>query len=106
MTAQSQNPAGTLRNLVHRIAISNRDQPPASTGSRNRFNGEFDIIRLEVAPAFHLGLIALFRETLEVFRRDLGGDALPGEFPPASRWRRIIAGFLADVRVLGHRAIK
>ncbi len=81
MTAQSQNPAGTLRNLVHRIAVSNRDQPPASTGSRNRFMVNSIFCDCKVAPALDRGLVAILREALEIFRGDLfSRDAQPGEF--------------------------
>src|SRR6266481_9655109 len=71
---------------------------PGSAAALNRLpqplHGEFDILRLQVAPALDLGLVAVLREALEVFRRELlGGDALSGEL-------------LADVRVLRHPAIK
>ena len=52
----------------------------------------FDILRLEMAPALDRGLVATLREALEIFRGQLlSGRALPSEF-------------LADERVLGHRA--
>ena len=39
----------------------------------NLHHGEFDVRRLQVAPAFDLGLVALFRKTLEIFRGPLFG---------------------------------
>ena len=67
---------------------------PGSAAALNRLpqplHGEFDILRLQVAPALDLGLVAVFREVLEIFCSELlGGRSLPGEF-------------LADERVLGH----
>jgi hypothetical protein len=53
---------------------------------------EFDVLRLQVAPALHLGLVAVLREAPKVFRRKLSGShTLPSEF-------------LADEWVFGHRA--
>jgi hypothetical protein len=32
---------------------------------------ELDIVRLQMAPALDLGLVSIFREALEMFRREL-----------------------------------
>src|SRR5258708_7055904 len=51
---------------------------------------EFDVLRLQMPPAFNLSLVAILREALKVFRSVLaGGVALPREF-------------LADERVCWH----
>src|SRR3981081_2632822 len=64
----------------------------ASIGLAQPLHGEFDILRLQVAPAPHLGLVAVLGEALKVFRRKLSGShTLPSEF-------------LADEWVFGHRA--
>ncbi len=69
-----------------------RFQPRSATGvdrHAQALHGDFDILRLQVAPALDLGLVAVFREAFEIFRSQLlGGRSLPGEF-------------LADERVLG-----
>jgi hypothetical protein len=67
---------------------------PGSAAALNRLpqplHREFDILRLQVAPALDLGLVAVFREVLEIFCSELlGGRSLPGEF-------------FADERVSGH----
>jgi hypothetical protein len=54
-------------------------------------HGELDILRLELAPAIHFSLVAIFRETLEVFRGQTPGG------------RALLGVFLADIRVFGHR---
>src|SRR4030088_3401574 len=55
-------------------------------------HGGFDVFWLYMAPAFPLGLVAVLREALKVFRRKLSGShTLPSEF-------------LADEWVFGHRA--
>ena len=46
---------------------------------------EFDILRLQVAPALDFGLVSLFREALKVFRGNTGGRALPNELSRMSR---------------------
>ena len=54
-------------------------------------HGVFDILRLQLAPAFDLGPVLLLREPLEIFLGMVpGGRALLGEF-------------LADERVSWHR---
>ena len=43
-------------------------------------HGEFDVLRLQMAPALDLRLVSVLREALEIFRSELlGGVALPGE---------------------------
>jgi hypothetical protein len=62
--------------------------PPADTLlkkfqkiARATVHGEFDILRLKIAPALDLGLITLLRKALKIFCGQLlGGRALPGEF--------------------------
>src|SRR5258705_9061756 len=57
-------------------------------------HGEFDVLRLQMAPALDLRLVSVLREALEIFRSELlGGRALPGEL-------------LSDERVSGHGAIE
>jgi hypothetical protein len=34
---------------------------------------EFDIVRLQMAPALNLGLVSILREALEIFRSELSG---------------------------------
>ena len=56
-------------------------------------HGEFDVLRLQMAPAIDRGLVPVFWEAVEIFRGQLfGGRALSGEF-------------LADERVSCHRAL-
>jgi hypothetical protein len=63
-------------------------------GLAEPLHGEFDVVRLEVAPALDFGEVTVLRKPLKVFRGELsGGDALPGEL-------------LADVRVSGHAPLK
>ena len=54
---------------------SNRRFQPRSATDRlaESFHGEFDIVRLEVAPALTFRLVAVLREALKVFRGDLFG---------------------------------
>jgi hypothetical protein len=45
------------------------------------FHSEFDVLRLQVAPALDFRLLSIFWEALEIFRGHLfGGRALFGEF--------------------------
>jgi hypothetical protein len=63
-------------------------------GIAQALHGEFDILRLQLAPVLDFGLVALFREALQVFRgKPPGGRALLGEL-------------LADERVLKHALLK
>src|SRR5260370_1280859 len=67
----------------------------ACPGSTQEYepHSEFDVLRLQVAPALDLRLVAVLGEALKVFRSVLaGGIALSGEF-------------LADERVYGHRRV-
>jgi len=69
-------------------------QPSPSIGSRGRFMVNSNVLRLQLAPALDLGLVAVLGEALEIFSgQRFGGRALPGEF-------------FADERVSWHRAIK
>src|SRR6266404_5343895 len=48
-----------------------RFQPRSATGFdrlAQPLHRKFDILRLELAPAFHLGLVLLFRKALEILR--------------------------------------
>jgi hypothetical protein len=64
-------------------SMNSRFQPRSVTGLDRLpqpLHGEFDILRLQVAPALDFGLVPLFREALEILRSQLpGGRALPGE---------------------------
>jgi hypothetical protein len=63
-------------------------------GFAEPLHGEFDILRLQMAPALYLGLVPVLGESLEIFLGHLsGGRALPGEL-------------LADVWVSGHALLK
>jgi hypothetical protein len=52
-------------------------------------HGEFDILRLQLAPAFYLSPLAVLREALQVFRDQPSGC------------RALLGVFLVDVRSLG-----
>src|SRR5258705_221122 len=70
--------------VCHRFFLLARDRLPQP------LHGEFDVLRLQMPPAFNLSLVAILREALKVFRSVLaGGVALPREF-------------LADERVCWH----
>src|SRR5258707_12097988 len=80
------------------IGSSNSRFQPRSVTGLDRLpqplHGEFDILRLQVAPAFELGLVPLVREALVIFPNCLpGGRALLGEL-------------LADKWVSWHSAIR
>src|SRR5258708_7000947 len=46
-------------------------------------HGEFDVLGLQLTPAFHLGLVAIFRKAFEVLRGQLpSGRAFLGELEP------------------------
>jgi len=61
--------------------VSPHNRYADSAGSRSRFHREFDILRLQMAPALDLGLVPFFREALEMLGSQLKrDDALPGEF--------------------------
>src|SRR5207253_3411197 len=70
------------------IGSSNRRcQPRSATAGAIRdrlaqpLHGEFDILRLQMAPALDLGLVPPFQKALEIFRSQLlCGRALLGEF--------------------------
>jgi hypothetical protein len=78
-----------LVGIIHNVAQlpqnrdSSRRRPIRSGIDRlaQPLHGEFDVLRLQVAPALDLGLVAVLREALKVFRRKLSGShTLPGEF--------------------------
>jgi hypothetical protein len=72
-------------------------QPRSATmvdGLAEPLHGEFDVVRLEVAPALDFGEVTVLRKSLKVFRGELsGGDPQSGEL-------------FADVRVWGHAPLK
>jgi hypothetical protein len=79
------------------VLISNPECPckAASVGFdrlAQPLHGKFDVLRLQMPPAFNLGLISVFRKAREILRGKLfGGGALPGEL-------------LANEGVFRHRA--
>ena len=64
---------------VESVELASKAEPPISYSAAildrlaQALHGEFDVLRLQLAPAFDLGLVALFRKTLEIFRGQLFG---------------------------------
>src|SRR5258708_12177667 len=76
------------------LQAAGRDSAGAPDRIAQPVHGEFVLLRLQVAPALDLGLVAVLGEALEVLTGELaGGGALPGEL-------------LANELISGHAPLK